>query len=180
MKDRWFCSDHHLGHSATWNKFERFGKPMRPFKSNEEMHEALIERHNSLVKPTDRVYFLGDFAMQRSMVRLINAFNGNKILVGGNHDLRNAEIYLKWGFDDVIGIKKLDQFIMAHYPIHPHHLGERIWGQIHGHLHMQVVLDDKGEADDRYFNVCVDNHNYYPVNYDMIREHFYQTRGQRL
>ena len=97
MKDRWFCSDHHLGHSATWNKFERFGKPMRPFKSNEEMHEALIERHNSLVKPTDRVYFLGDFAMQRSMVRLINAFNGNKILVGGNHDLRNAEIYLNWG-----------------------------------------------------------------------------------
>ena len=51
-----FTSDTHFGH----NNIIKFCK--RPWKTTEEMNEALIERWNSVVKPDDIVFHLGDFA----------------------------------------------------------------------------------------------------------------------
>ena len=34
----------------------------RPFSSVEEMTEIMIQNHNKVVRPTDSVYWLGDFA----------------------------------------------------------------------------------------------------------------------
>ena len=53
MSDRWVCSDHHFFHE----NILKFCSKQRPFNSVEEMNEVIIERHNSLVKPNDHVFF---------------------------------------------------------------------------------------------------------------------------
>jgi calcineurin-like phosphoesterase family protein len=75
----------------------------RPFADLVEMNEAMIENHNNLVKPTDTVIMLGDLAWKRHTY-FINALNGKKILVIGNHDCM-TKVALDQ-FTDVIGTPK--------------------------------------------------------------------------
>lgn len=77
-----FCADLHLGHAKIC---EMTG---RPFSSVPEMNEALIANHNSVVKPDDIVWFLGDVAMGQisDSLPLVARMNGTKHLILGNHD----------------------------------------------------------------------------------------------
>ena len=52
----WFTSDTHFFH----NNIIDYCK--RPFVNAEEMNEYIIKQWNSVVKPQDEVYHLGDFA----------------------------------------------------------------------------------------------------------------------
>jgi calcineurin-like phosphoesterase family protein len=56
----WFTADHHFGHE----NIIKFCN--RPFASAQEMDEAMIERWNSVVKPDDKVYHLGDFTLNNA------------------------------------------------------------------------------------------------------------------
>ena len=60
----------------------------RPFGSVAEMNEALIRRWNSVVKPDDTVYVLGDFIMgvAEKAQDILDRLNGNIKLIRGNHD----------------------------------------------------------------------------------------------
>lgn len=84
----WFTADLHLGHAKIC---EMTG---RPFASVPEMNEALIQNHNSVVKPDDIVWFLGDVAMGQitGSLPLVDRMNGRKLLVLGNHD-RPSKLY---------------------------------------------------------------------------------------
>lgn len=78
----WFTSDTHFGHK---NVLKYCG---RPFKTVEEMDEALIANWNAIVKPDDVIYHLGDVAMSiKAVKRVLPRLNGHKILIVGNHDL---------------------------------------------------------------------------------------------
>ena len=76
-----FCADWHLGE-------DRFEIMSRPFSTQEEMIDKLVEEHNKRVSPDDTVYMLGDVCYQKMPQFLpeVARFNGNKILVRGNHD----------------------------------------------------------------------------------------------
>jgi calcineurin-like phosphoesterase family protein len=51
------------------------------------MNEAMIQNWNSVVKPEDTIYCLGDFSFAGRSVELYSSrLNGSKILVPGNHD----------------------------------------------------------------------------------------------
>lgn len=79
----WFTSDWHFLH----HKILGYGDG-RPFDTIEEHDEALIARHNALVRPGDEVWVLGDVALGRiedSLV-LCARMNGDKTLLLGNHD----------------------------------------------------------------------------------------------
>ena len=54
--DSWVMSDTHFGHKNV------ITSDSRPFEDVAEMDEALIENWNSVVKPGDTIYHLGDFA----------------------------------------------------------------------------------------------------------------------
>ena len=41
----------------------------------------MIQRHNAVVKPNDRVYFLGDVAISKHYIHLVGRMNGKKVLV---------------------------------------------------------------------------------------------------
>ena len=156
----WVAADHHFGHANILNFKRDDGTPLRPFKTIEEHDETIIERHNALVAPQDRVYMLGDVCINRRNLFLLSRLAGRLVLVKGNHDIFKIEDYLKY-FDDIrayVVQKDGDgnKVILSHIPVHPESIN-RFGTNIHGHLHYNKV-DDK-----RYICVSLEHTNYSPI-----------------
>lgn len=161
------CSDHHLGHAKILT-FLHDGIPLRPFKTMEEMHEVIIERHNKVVLPIDRVYFLGDVVINRKYLHLLGRMSGRKVLVRGNHDICKLHEYAEY-FEDVRGVAvKPRKAVMTHVPIHSDSFRESWPLNIHGHLHGNIVRLPNLRPDKRYVNVSVEQINYTPVDLEEI------------
>ena len=139
-----FISDLHEGHENVI-KFDN-----RPFKDIDEMREQLIERWNSAVGIRDTTYILGDFCWRKEddplYSKFLNALNGKKILVRGNHDPKN----LPNGFTEAVDYKEIKdnkrRIIMSHYPIimYHHDTDENAY-MLYGHVHSTnefTLVDD--------------------------------------
>jgi calcineurin-like phosphoesterase family protein len=177
--NRFVVSDHHLGHQNSWEKFKlEDGSPLRPFTSNEEMNETMIERHNAKVKEQDTVYFLGDVVINKKYLELVKRMNGRKILVRGNHDIFKDNDYRDVGFEQLHGVRVfVDKFILSHIPLHPDCVTERFRVNVHGHLHANQVMswqvideDIVYKPDPRYLCVCVEQTDYTPLHFDEVEE----------
>jgi len=170
-----FASDHHFHHKNILTFKDSDDKPLRVFDDVEEMNEYMVDCHNRVVKPTDKVYFLGDISMSRNSkgLEILGRMTGEKILIKGNHDLCTANQYLKY-FKDVRGSHQFEGMILTHIPIHPESLAR--WGlNVHGHLHSnRVVLHDQAGSvlgpDLRYFNVSMEQINYTPISLEEIKK----------
>jgi calcineurin-like phosphoesterase family protein len=176
-------SDHHLGHTNSWEKFKLSdGSPLRPFTSTEEMNETMIERHNAKVKEQDTVYFLGDVVINKKYLELVKRMNGRKILIRGNHDIFKDEDYRKVGFEQIHGVRVfVDKFILSHIPLHPDCVTERFRVNVHGHLHANEVMswqvideDIVYKPDPRYLCVCVEQTDFTPLHFDEVEERIQQ------
>jgi len=162
MSKTFLISDTHFNHNNILTFKREDGTPLRTFSSIEEMNETMVDRWNKTVGKNDKVYHLGDVAFKNaSSLEILSRLNGDKILIKGNHDTLKPSIYLKH-FRDIRAYWVLDKLVLAHIPIHPDSLS-RWRGQIHGHTHDRR-LDDK-----RYYNVCVENTEYTPVDFEQIR-----------
>ena len=177
-------SDLHLGHAKMLDFVRPDGEPLRPFSSIEEMHETLIERWNKKIHEKDRIYILGDVAIPRSGLQLLNRFNGKKILIKGNHDIYKIQDYLPY-FEDIRGafFRGGDStmpggLIFTHIPVHPSNLQGHYLGNVHGHLHCHLVLTDNGEVDRRYFNACLERNDFEPVALEDIKAYFKANHGR--
>lgn len=170
MSNIFLASDHHLGHIGVTQFLNQYGNKLRPWDTIEEMDEALIENHNKVVSPKDRVYFLGDVIINRKHMHKIARFNGRKKLIMGNHCIFKASEYLQY-FEDLKAYHVLDNIICSHIPIHAESKG-RFLGNVHGHLHSNNVMLDKHRKDPWYFNVSVEQINYTPIPLETIRKHF--------
>jgi calcineurin-like phosphoesterase family protein len=164
-------SDLHLGHFKMLSFVNPDGTHMRPFSSIEEMHETMIERFNKMVGPKDRLYILGDVAITRSALGLLDRFNGSKVLIKGNHDIYKLRDYANH-FVDVRGAFHRDGVIFTHIPVHPDSLSGRYVGNAHGHLHCFDVKDSSGQPDQKYLNCCVEQHDFAPVPLECIKRLF--------
>lgn len=148
-----FWSDPHFGH------YNIISYSKRPFGSLDEMHAAIIARHNAVVGPEDVSVCVGDFGFGApGWLRAIAAqLSGKtKILVRGNHDgsVRRANML---GFDVVLEGMELvlpggKRAMVAHKPRHADH------PLIHGHTHSSAMLSDYGVC------VCVEAISYTPVD----------------
>ena len=77
-----FTSDTHFNHKAIISYCSR------PFESVEEMNDRLIDNWNQVVKPSDTVYHLGDFALYCNDIEQIRKkLNGKINLIQGNHSM---------------------------------------------------------------------------------------------
>lgn len=78
----WFTSDFHFGHEK-----EFLWKP-RGFTTCEEHAQKIIENYNSVVRPNDEVYILGDCMLKNDNfgIECLKQLNGKKYLAVGNHD----------------------------------------------------------------------------------------------
>ena len=119
MSDIWITSDSHFGHSKP------FLYEPRGFKNIEEHDEAIIQNWNSLVKPDDIVYHLGDVMLNDDEhgLKCLQRLNGHIHLIRGNHDTDNRLLkYTEcWNVELVCNwatvIKSGKQSIyLSHYP----------------------------------------------------------------
>lgn len=80
----WLTGDTHFGHGNIIKYCSR------PFSTASRMDAEIVDRWNTLVKPTDEVWHLGDFAWWKlpvqDVVDLRTKLNGDVHLVLGNHD----------------------------------------------------------------------------------------------
>lgn len=171
MKNIFATSDLHI-HHANIIKYCN-----RPFASMEEMDNILIANWNSVVKPEDEVYLLGDFVWTKSEEDLNSItlrLNGSKHLVLGNHDYFPKEVYLEAGFVEVesgfIDVSVYShQWIMCHYQMS--HWNRSHFGTYHlfGHEHWRQQYVPSHQIysqlmwSERKFNVCVDANQFKPI-----------------
>jgi len=160
-------SDLHLCHKNIINLCNR------PFKDVNEMHDTLIKNWNSVVDVDDETYILGDVSYKgnpNTVKSILNQLNGKIYLVRGNHD---KDKYLKKFGDRFEWIKDYYELyynsiriVMFHYAIHSFNGMYKDAIQLFGHHHSQDKYLGKG----RSMNVCVDAHNFTPVNLDWIMD----------
>jgi calcineurin-like phosphoesterase family protein len=173
MSNLHFCSDFHFYHS----RIIEYSK--RPFSSVEDMNEALIKNWNTVVKPNDEVWDLGDFSFgdYNKTVSVLKRLNGRHNFVMGNHDkviTKNKEELLKSGLlssiQDYKEIKYNGQMIVLF------HFSLRVWNKSHhsswhawGHSH-DSLSQPYGKSIDVGVDSKVITNEYRPISFDEMKE----------
>lgn len=157
-----FIGDTHFGHK----NIITFSPETRPYATIEEHNEALVEKWNSVVRPKDVVWHLGDVAFGKVNLKYISRCNGNKHLVMGNHDTYQITDYIDAGFSRIVGVIRYKEFILSHVPLHISQMEHRWRYNIHGHIHNPKEYD----LADCYINVNADAINCTPISLDQVRQ----------
>jgi calcineurin-like phosphoesterase family protein len=175
MPATFLVSDTHFGHAGVCH----FTHPddatvkLRPWTDPDEMDEEMIRRWNDTVRPSDKVYHLGDVVINRRALKTLSRLNGDKVLIRGNHDIFPDVEYREY-FRELRAYHVLNGMILSHIPVHEASLG-RFGTNIHGHLHASRVKRARGvdaktgavlysnEIDPRYHCVCVEQTDFRPI-----------------
>lgn len=174
----WFSSDFHFNHknicrgTSEWND----GDSVRDFDTLEEMNDTIINNLNEVIRPSDTLYFLGDFAFGdkrqipslRSRIKCQNIYG-----ISGNHDKAIWESYqgiFKWfrNYAEITTTTKAGKkkVTLIHYAM-------RVWNKSHhgswhlyGHSHGSLPDDPNSLSMD----VGVDTNNFRPYSANDILE----------
>ena len=165
-KNIWISSDLHYNHANIIKFIDYKGNRTREFDNVDQMNECLIERHNSVVKPGDIYYCLGDvvFGDKEKFKKDWPKFNGSKRLIVGNHDdipfLSSGSFFKK-----VLMWRMFPEYnlMLSHVPLHISSLYRGAdhsapMYNVHGHIH--TMASPEGP----YRCVCVEQTDYTPMN----------------
>jgi len=173
MPSVFLVSDTHFGHTGVCRFTRNDGvTKLRPWDSAEEMDEAMVKAWNERVKPTDKVYHLGDVVINRKALGIMRRLNGDKVLIRGNHDIFRDSEYREH-FRELRAYHVMNGMILSHIPIHLESLG-RFGVNIHGHLHANRVMlpGFNGKITDivdvRYHCVCVEQTDFAPILFEDV------------
>jgi len=163
MSNVYFISDLHIGHKNILG----FSGDLR-LGDTTEQHDAMLIHSIATVCSSKRdiLYILGDVCFEIEKMEMLDKIPARKILVRGNHDCLQLDVYAKY-FEDVLGMVRYKGYWLTHSPIHPDELRGR--KNIHGHVHQNTVKLKDDEVDSRYINVCVENCQSRPVNFQLIK-----------
>lgn len=179
MPSVFLVSDTHFGHAGVCRfTHEDTGVKIRPWTDPDEMDEAMVKLWNERVKPTDKVYHLGDVVINRKALKIMRRLNGDKVLIRGNHDIFKDEDY-RAHFRELRAYHVMNGMILSHIPVHADSIG-RFGVNIHGHLHTRRVRKARGvdartgeilysnEPDVRYHCVCVEQTDFAPILFEDV------------
>lgn len=167
MPSVFLVSDTHFGHAGVCRFTRDDGvTKLRPWDDPAEMDEAMVKAWNERVKPTDKVYHLGDVVIGRKHLKTLGRLNGDKVLIRGNHDIFHLRDYIEY-FRDVRGYHVMNGMILSHIPVHTDSLA-RFGTNIHGHLHANRVRLADGSIDVRYHCVCVEQTDFAPILFEDV------------
>lgn len=170
-REIWVISDTHFNHSNIIEFCDR------PFANAIEMNEHILDNWNSVIRPQDKVYHLGDVYMgggfrREDTERMLSMLNGHKRLILGNHDNGKDQI-LQRRFEKIDVWRMFPEFglLLTHVPVHEsslHKTGRREQPDmklrnVHGHIH------NRESPSSDHFNVCVEMLNYTPINIEELR-----------
>jgi calcineurin-like phosphoesterase family protein len=166
-------SDTHFGHAGVCRFTRNDGvTKLRPWDTAEEMDECMVAAWNERVRPTDKVYHLGDVVINRKALGIMRRLNGDKVLIRGNHDIFKDTDYREH-FRELRAYHVMNGMILSHIPIHTESLG-RFGVNIHGHLHANRVMITMPPAykpdqiDVRYHCVCVEQTDFAPILFEDV------------
>ena len=175
-----FVSDTHFNHTNIIKYAQR------PYSNAEEMNEDLIKRWNSVVKPDDIVFHLGDF-----MFGNINRFwefrsrlNGKIYLIHGNHDYKLMnEGNIEEGFELITSQLNIvvdgQKIYLNHFPmltfdgIYKEKPSWQLFGHVHSNKEHPSTSPDISRLNyllPTQYDVGVDNNNYTPVSFEQVKE----------
>jgi len=161
-----WVADNHFGHKNIIKYCNR------PFDNVKDMDETMVKKWNQVVKPSDTIRVVGDFAFTCSMeyaLSIIKRLNGTKHLIVGNHD------ELALGMNDIRPgtwktIKDLEEVCIQGQWITNCHYALRTWNRSYkgswatfGHTH--GTLPPYGKSKD----VGVDCHDFIPIHFDQLK-----------
>jgi len=168
-----FYSDPHFGHAKIIEYCER------PFMDVNHMADRLIENYNSQVERNETVLWLGDCFFRHTdgkMANVLDALNGKKVLVAGNHDrksCRMAAVGFEFVTKQLVWQQEGHTFRGSHYPWRDMMQDERFpnWHPkrnkaevlVHGHTH-----DKRKHAGGNSVHCGVDAWDYSPVSIDDV------------
>lgn len=152
--ETFFTADTHFNHEDILKYTNR------NFNTIEDMNDYIIEKWNEKVKRGDRIFILGDFAFSKHG-KFINALNGKKHLIIGNHDdmsqdiLRNftsVQNYKEFWFE------KKYYFILNHYCL-------RTWSEsVNGSINLFGHSHGRLKTFNLSFDMGIDCNNYEPFH----------------
>ena len=168
----YFTSDTHFCHN------QGFLYEPRNFSNINEMNEAIVENWNSIVKPNDIVYHLGDIMLNDNTTAMeyIKQLNGQIFMIWGNHDTdARKELLVRLPhfngglYAHIIKYEKFSIY-MSHYPTLTANYDDKHFNQhvinLHGHTHQkQNWLTPENPF---MYHVGVDSHDCKPVHIDEI------------
>ena len=173
MPGVFLVSDTHFGHTGVCRFVRNDGvTKLRPWDTAEEMDEFMVKAWNERVRPTDKVYHLGDVVINRKALGIMRRLNGDKVLIRGNHDIFKDTDYREH-FRELRAYHVMNGMILSHIPIHSESLG-RFGVNIHGHLHANRVMlpGFNGKITDivdvRYHCVCVEQTDFAPILFEDV------------
>ena len=139
----------------------------RPFKTVQEMNQAIVDNWNDIVKPNDQVFVLGDFCLgnKKAIIEMGQMLNGHKNLILGNHDRGSMNAYREAGFESISKYPILlhDYFLLSHAPLHT--TPDGLYANIFAHVH-----DDPKylTVSQRSYCVSAERIDYTPVDFDYV------------
>ena len=134
----------------------------------EEQEKELIDKWNSVVGKDDIVYYNGDFC-DGTLMELCEYFkqlNGQIVLIRGNHDQFNDNIY-RAIFKDVVDKIVLDDLDLTIHHVPMVNLQTKL--EIYGHLHRGNSFLNK-EILTTSFCSCVQNNDGFPVSLETVMQ----------
>lgn len=177
----WFSSDHHFFHTNILKYCNR------PFESVEAMNEALVVNWNSVVKPDDHVYHLGDFCFGNvekwNWCLEPGRLNGHIHLILGNHDpervFREGTLIERFDSIDFQKILIIEGWtvILNHFPFlsFSNNLDHKVMA-LSGHTHVGQLSSSVESYDTlnamykpNQYDVGVDNNNFTPVSWTEVK-----------
>lgn len=173
MSNVFFISDTHFGHKGIVQFLRDDGTKLRPWQTVEEMDEVLVENWNKVVGPSDRVYHLGDVAINRRCLPVLGRLKGRKKLIRGNHDIFKLKDYAPY-FDDLCGVYVLADMILSHIPSPPDCITKRFGTNVHGHLHANK------RPEPFYFNVSCEQIDYTPIEIGEVRKRIEKQKEESV
>lgn len=175
MANIWVTSDHHFNHVNILRFLDKDKKKFRGdlFKDVTDMNEQMIYNWNSVVKPEDKVYHLGDvyFGNQHEADIILSRLMGKKRLIVGNHDCvygKGNVLHKHFKKIYMWRLFKEHNMVLTHVPIHEDNF-RKVEYNVHGHIHQN---DPSGP---KYINVSVERTNYTPVHIEEVVKKY----GQR-
>jgi calcineurin-like phosphoesterase family protein len=188
MPATFLVSDTHFGHNGVCRFMRKDGETkLRPWDTAEEMDEEMVKRWNDTVRPTDKVYHLGDVVINRKALGIMRRLNGDKVLIRGNHDIFRDDEY-RQHFRELRAYHVMNGMILSHIPLHESSMG-RFKLNVHGHLHSNRVMKPTGfnnktgeivysetEVDYRFHCVCVEQTDFAPILFEDVVKRIEEER----
>ena len=182
MTQLFFTSDEHFGHAP--RKDTGVGGVLslckRPFASLLEMRDAVIERHNRVVKPGrgSLTVHVGDWFWHTLLLDeatyILDRLHGRHAFMFGNHDefITKYRTHFEQKLDFIYGENqaggaKIWRFNNRKLTVD--HFAHRVWEGSHkGHWHVYGHSHNGLPGLGKSFDIGVDGHNFYPWSIEEI------------